>query len=134
MRPTHRNGGTLRLLENLTRTAISIFRTEPCDPERGTRFQLDPRPAQSLVNIRFCQTRRKCERHPPAIVSCSWIRAFIESRNGRLRDEHSNTHRFDDLTDAKKKMQARKTDYNGCRSYGALNSLAPLQYRAQRYD
>ena len=36
--------------------------------------------------------------------------AFIESFNGSLRDECLNVHWFDDLTDAKEKLQAWRRD------------------------
>jgi len=57
--------------------------------------------------------------------------AFIESFNGSLRDECLNVHWFDDLTDAKEKMQAWQNDYNESRPHRSLNDLSPLQYKAR---
>ena len=38
--------------------------------------------------------------------------AYIESFNGSFREECLNVHRFEDLTDARAKMQAWKQEYN----------------------
>ena len=57
--------------------------------------------------------------------------AYIESFNGSLRDECLNVHWFDDLTDAKEKMQAWQRDYNESRPHRSLNNLSPLQYKAR---
>ena len=57
--------------------------------------------------------------------------AFVESFNGKLRDECLNVHWFDDLTDAKQKTQAWQDDYNESRPHRSLNDLSPLQYKAR---
>ena len=57
--------------------------------------------------------------------------AYIESFNGSLRDECLNVHWFEDLTDAKEKLQAWQSDYNENRPHRSLNNLSPLQYKAQ---
>ena len=57
--------------------------------------------------------------------------AFIESFNGSLRDECLNVHWFDDLTDARKKLQAWRLEYNENRPHRALDNLAPLEFKAQ---
>jgi putative transposase len=57
--------------------------------------------------------------------------AFIESFNGTLRDECLNVHWFDDLTDAKQKLQAWQREYNESRPHRSLNALSPLQYKAR---
>ena len=57
--------------------------------------------------------------------------AFIESFNGSLRDECLNVQWFDDLTDAKTKLQAWQREYNETRPHRALNELSPLEYRAR---
>lgn len=38
--------------------------------------------------------------------------AFVESFNGRLRDEWLNTHRFLSLADARAKIEVWRRDYN----------------------
>jgi len=57
--------------------------------------------------------------------------AFIESFNGSLRDECLNMHWFEDLTDAKEKLQAWKKEYNESRPHRALDNLSPLEYKAK---
>jgi putative transposase len=57
--------------------------------------------------------------------------AYIESFNGSLRDECLNVHWFDNLTDAKEKLQAWQREYNESRPHRSLNNLSPLQYKAQ---
>ena len=57
--------------------------------------------------------------------------AYIESFNGRLREECLNVHWFEDLTDARAKLQVSKQEYNEERPHRSLNNLTPLQYKAQ---
>ena len=57
--------------------------------------------------------------------------AFIESFNGSLRDECLNVHWFDDLTDAKEKLQAWRREYNEIRPHRSLDELSPLEFKAQ---
>ena len=54
--------------------------------------------------------------------------AFIESFNGSLRDECLNTHWFEDLADARAKLQAWQTDYNECRPHRALGDVPPREF------
>lgn len=57
--------------------------------------------------------------------------AFVESFNGRLRDEYLNEHLFDSLDDARRIIEAWRIDYNTTRPHTALGGLAPLTYAAQ---
>jgi len=43
---------------------------------------------------------------------------FIESFNGRLRDECQNTHLFSSIEDARAKLEAWRVDYNTRRPHG----------------
>ena len=52
--------------------------------------------------------------------------AFVESFNGRLRDECLNEHLFDSLGDARRIIEAWRIDYNTTRPHTALGGLAPL--------
>jgi len=56
--------------------------------------------------------------------------AFIESFNGRLRDECLNAELFFTLDDAKKKLEAWRVDYNTKRPHSSLGDLAPAEYVA----
>ena len=52
---------------------------------------------------------------------------FIESFNGRLRDECLNTHLFWSIEDACEKMETWRVDYNTRRPHSALANLPPLR-------
>ncbi len=54
--------------------------------------------------------------------------AFVESFNGRLRDECLNEHLFDSLHDARQIIEAWRVDYNTVRPHTSLGGLAPLTY------
>jgi len=56
--------------------------------------------------------------------------AFVESFNGRLRDECLNTHWFLSLEDARTKIEAWRRDYNESRPHTSLGWLTPIEYAA----
>ena len=56
--------------------------------------------------------------------------AFIESFNGKFRDECLNVHWFSTLDDARVKIEAWRQEYNESRPHKALNQLSPLEYVA----
>jgi putative transposase len=58
--------------------------------------------------------------------------AFIESFNGRLRDECVNVNQFASLEDARAKIEAWRVDYNQRRPHGSLGFLTPDEYARQR--
>ncbi len=62
--------------------------------------------------------------------------AFIESFNGRLRDECLNVHSFVDLAHAQALLDAWRHDYNHQRPHGPLGHLTPSEYveRSQQQD
>jgi putative transposase len=51
--------------------------------------------------------------------------AFIESFNGRLRDECLNLHRFSSLGHAASTLNAWKDEYNNLRPHGSLGGIPP---------
>jgi putative transposase len=57
--------------------------------------------------------------------------ALIESFNGTLTDECLNVHWFDDLTDAREKLEAWRREYKKTRPHRALNEISLLEYKAQ---
>ena len=57
--------------------------------------------------------------------------AFIESFNGRLRDECLNVYSFESIAHAKDLIEAWRRDYNDRRPHGALGHLTPSEYAAQ---
>jgi putative transposase len=52
----------------------------------------------------------------------------IESFNGRLRDECLNQSWFEDLADAKEKIEIWRKDYNEVRPHSSLGYLTPMEY------
>lgn len=55
---------------------------------------------------------------------------FVESFNGRMRDELLNETLFFDLDDARTRIAAWITDYNDERPHSALGYLTPAAYAA----
>jgi putative transposase len=60
--------------------------------------------------------------------------AFIESFNGRLRDECLNVHQFTSIADAKEKIEAWRVDYNQRRPHSSLGHLTPNEYAQRRQN
>src|SRR3984893_2377831 len=54
--------------------------------------------------------------------------AFVESFNGRLRDECLNAHWFLSLADAKSKIEAWRRQYNESRPHTVLGWLTPQEF------
>ena len=57
--------------------------------------------------------------------------AFIESFNGRLRDECLNVEQFASVADAQAKIEAWRVDYNQRRPHGSLGHLTPTEFVEQ---
>jgi len=58
--------------------------------------------------------------------------AYIESFNGRLRDECLNINQFVSLDDARLKIEAWRVDYNHHRPHSSLGNLTPSEYAKHR--
>ena len=58
--------------------------------------------------------------------------AFIESFNGRLRDECLNVHQFASLAEAQFVIEAWRRDYNERRPHTSLGHLTPEEFAQQR--
>jgi putative transposase len=56
--------------------------------------------------------------------------AFVDSFNGRLRDECLNSHWFLNLGDARRKVRAWVKDDNEQRSHSSLGYLTPIEFAA----
>jgi putative transposase len=59
--------------------------------------------------------------------------AFVESFNGRLRDEFLNETLFSSLAQARMSLEEWRRDYNLCRPHSRIGWLAPAVYAAQFY-
>ena len=58
--------------------------------------------------------------------------AFVESFNGRMRDECLNEHVFATLSQARQIVEAWRIDYNTVRLHGRLGRLPPAVFGATR--
>ena len=58
--------------------------------------------------------------------------AFIESSNGRRRDECLKVEQFASVADAQAKIEAWRVDYNQRRPHGSLGHLTPTEFVEQR--
>jgi transposase InsO family protein len=56
---------------------------------------------------------------------------FIESFNGRLRDEHLNVELFFSVADAQRKILEWQRDYNEDRPHSSLGDIPPREFVAQ---
>jgi putative transposase len=57
--------------------------------------------------------------------------AFVESLNGRFRDECLNEHVFHGLPMARRIIEAWQLDYNACRPHTSLGGLTPNEFAAR---
>ena len=56
--------------------------------------------------------------------------AYVESFNGKCRDECLNEHWFVSLVDAQRIIEAWRVDYNTVRPHGSLRRLTPAAFAA----
>lgn len=56
---------------------------------------------------------------------------FVESFNGRLRDECLNEHMFSSLAEARQIIETWRIDYNTNRPHTSLNGLTPSEFAAR---
>jgi putative transposase len=57
--------------------------------------------------------------------------AFIESFNGRLRQECLNQHWFTSLEDARRTVEDWRMEYNEVRPHSSLGNKTPIEYAAE---
>jgi putative transposase len=53
---------------------------------------------------------------------------FMESFNGKFRDECLNEHWFQGLSDARRIIENWRSDYNLRRPHSALKNMTPVEY------
>lgn len=100
-------------------------RGAPCSitVDNGSEFysqEMDHWAYRNEVELDFIRPGKPVENH------------YIESFNGRLRDECLNTHLFFDLLDAQDKLDSWKLDYNAIRPHGSLGQFTPQEF-AQKH-
>src|SRR5438034_1212179 len=90
-------------------------------------------PALSARRAAAPDARPAAQAHRPAPGPGKPIEtAFIESFNGRFRDECLDVHQFASIADAQTKIEAWRLDYNQRRPHGSLGHLTPSEFVAQR--
>jgi len=104
--------------------AIISVRGQPATvvSDNGTEFT-------STAILTWCQ-RTKIDWHYIAPGKPT-KNAFVESFNGRLRDEFLNETLFTNLRQAKGAVRAWQDDYNTCRPHSALGNVPPAEFAAQ---
>jgi len=60
--------------------------------------------------------------------------AYAESFNGRLRDECLNANGFTSVSDARRKIELWRQDYNQERPHSSLNYLSPAEFARKRAE
>ncbi len=60
-----------------------------------------------------------------------WETPWVESFNGRARDELLNVEEFGSLTEAQVLVEAWRIEYNTYRPHSALGGLTPTEYAEQ---
>jgi putative transposase len=89
--------------------------------DNGTEFAsraLDAWAYQHGVELQFIRPGKPVEN------------GYIESFNGRLRDECLNTHVFETLEQARARLASWRQDYNQVRPHSALGDRAPEEFAA----
>lgn len=58
----------------------------------------------------------------------AFANSYVESFNGKFRDECLNEHWFVSLADAKAAIETWRVDYNTVRPHSSLNGATPQQF------
>ena len=79
--------------------------------------------------VRTARTEALTERIGEQIAAPIFRGVGQESFNGKFRDAWLNVHWFDDLTDARRKLQAWQREYNESRPHRSLKELSPQEFK-----
>jgi len=109
----------LRVVRELEAIAARRGRPAMCVSDNGTELT-------GMAVLRWCQEIR-IEWHYIAPGKPTQ-NAFIESFNGRLRDELLNETLFTSLVQVRTVLAAWKDDYNNFRPHSALGNLSPSEF------
>lgn len=108
-----------QVVDCLERLALFRGMPEAITVDNGAEFcskALDAWAYQRGVKLDFIRPGRPVEN------------GFIESFNGKLRDECLNTEIFFTLEDARQKLERWRKDYNEQRPHSALGGLPPMEH------
>ena len=113
-----------RVVEVLDRLANQGIRPKVITVDNGPEFSgrsLDEWAHRNGVKLDFIRPGKPVEN------------AYIESFNGKLREECLNLHWFHTIEEAKEKIEAWRVDYNEHRPHSALNDQTPSEF-AENFD
>ena len=135
----------LTVVDNFTRESLAI------EVDQGIRGEQVVQVLQRLAYSRSLPERIYCDNGPEFIskVLDKWAyekgvtldfsrpgkptdNAYIESFNGRFREECLNTHWFLSLADARDKIELWRRDYNESRPHMSLGYLTPVEFAELR--
>ncbi len=114
--------GSVRVVAVLERLAGTRGLPRTIVVDNGPEFQsraLDAWAHHRRVQLQFIRPGKPVEN------------AFIESFNGKLRDECLNQYWFLSLADARRTIEAWRLSYNTARPHRALGTLTPSQFAQQ---
>jgi putative transposase len=116
--PDHSQTG-LKVVEQMKRLAASRGLPESITTDNGSEFggkAMEAWAYQAGVKLDFIRPGKPVEN------------GYIESFNGRLRDECLNGELFFNLADARQKLEKWRQDYNEQRPHGALADRTPSEF------
>ena len=108
-----------KVVEHMKRLVAERGAPESITTDNGSEFAgqaMDVWAYEAGVKLDFIRPGRPVEN------------AYIESFNGRLRDECLNTEVFSNLADAREKLQCWQRDYNQTRPHSALADRTPEEF------
>jgi putative transposase len=117
--------GGLRVRRVLDRVAAERGLPEAIILDNGPEFRgraLAAWSAERGVRLEFIQPGKPVQN------------AYVESFNGRLRDECLNANWFTNLRDARRKIECWRIDYNQERPHSSLDYMAPEEFARSRAE
>jgi putative transposase len=117
--------GGLRVRRVLDRMASERGLPEAIVVDNGPEFRgraLAAWSEQRRVRLEFIQPGKPAQN------------AYIESFNGRLRDECLNANWFTSLSDARRKIETWRQDYNEQRPHSSLHYVPPAEFARTRAE
>jgi putative transposase len=108
-----------RVLEVLDRVGALHGLPQSIVCDNGPEFQsrvMDAWAHQRRITLQFIRPGKPIEN------------AFIESFNGKFRDECLSTHWFPDLVEAQRAIEHWRRDYNEVRPHRSLGALTPAEF------
>jgi putative transposase len=139
----HRRVKLLNIVDEHTREVLAMRVGRSCDADQVVAV------IESLVAERGAPQHLRMDNGPELIAwalrdwcrlagtatayiepGSPWENPFVESFNGRVRDELLNVEEFGSLLEAQIVVEGWRTEYNTYRPHSSLGGLTPVEYRA----